>query len=501
MQLISPTQAKRDSETRLMEKLEKERALVHELTTARSSEEAQSAILRQQLRETEEALAEAHRSNDSLKEEVGEKKRQNEELEDKLAKQASEMNHLHEIQENLMSQIAEKYDEVEQQVAKFDELREKYEQETEALRAENEMYQQEAAVAQQNIAEILGAKQEGVTVQATPLNDSQEPPTLSVTQVNMVDKSAYEALQQAYENIEDLYGKCREENRDWRVRFVDMRSKHDAMAAKNAEMEQRVVKCREEYETKCAELAESKRTLRGGGSGSNSLTDLAALQNRVREMEDNQRQVTQSWEIATKELALRKEELKKKAQSIAELEEKTFELVQLLDSTRNEFREFQDKHDAVVNEKTARMDQMEASIAKKTVEIAELQAAVASMSKEKGKLEHTVQQLREQLESLKRQAHSSERACPVCNTKFPGRISQTDFEKHVQGHFTQSTIHLILSHVSLIAVFIFNSVQAQSIDLHAELRILVPLRKFKVLGTQTGAYALPNEYHTNMNTQ
>ena len=57
--------------------------------------------------------------------------------------------------------------------------------------------------------------------------------------------------------------------------------------------------------------------------------------------------------------------------------------------------------------------------------------------KEREKLEKT-QQLRRQIESMRAAGRAREdgmRACPVCNTKFPARMAQQEFERHVQGHF------------------------------------------------------------------
>ncbi len=432
-------QAKRESETRLMEKLEKERALAHELTSACSNEEAQVTVLRLQLQETAAALAASQGAKDALQAEVAELRRCNKETGGKLTKQATEMSQLQEMQVDLMSQIGSKNEEFEQLVVKFEETTQRYEQETQAFHAEKDQLLQEVAIAQENIAELLGAKQGGFAINAPPITANQEPPTLPATHINMVDKSAYEALQQAYENIEELYHKCREDNKEWRVRYVDIKGKHDTHALKNAELQQRIQMCKQEYEAKAHELVELKKNLHGGGIGvggvGGSLTEVTALQDRLREMEENQCQVTQSWEVATKELASRKEELKQRETSIAELEQKTLNIVEILESVQTEYREFQNKHDKVLGEKIGKLDQKEAMLNQKQMEIAELHATLNGQAKEKSKLESTVKQLREQLEALKEQARSSERSCPVCNTKFPGRISQQDFEKHVQGHF------------------------------------------------------------------
>ncbi len=287
---------------------------------------------------------------------------------------------------------------------------------------------QELAVAQQNIAELLGAQ----TEVCVPLG--QEPPTLPASHVAMVDRSAYEALQQAYDNIEQMYYTSFEENRELRTRLHERKAKHDEAKRSVAELTHRVECCRIEYEAKCKELHQKQATV-GATAGASFVTEVATLQMKLREMEDNQEQVTRSLDAAVQELASRREEVKQKSVQVAEAQEKVFNLEEGLRLIQEDYREFQDKHDDVVNTKRSTMDKQEDTIRAQVSEIAELQKNASTLDKANHKLEATVGQLREQLETLKRQAKTPERACPVCQTKFPGRISHQDFEKHVQGHF------------------------------------------------------------------
>lgn len=455
------TQAKRDSENRLMEKLEKERALTHDLTAAKTSEETQVQLLRHKMVEMEAVIAEQQLEEDTLKGKLADVegfaqgiekrneglrecnkdlKHQKEELVETVKRVNSDLDELRDVQVELMSQVGEKNAEIEQNVSAIDELSTRRAEEDEASREERDQLAQELAVAQQNIAELLGARREGVVVGNTHhhqhqhqhrANNSQEPPTLPATQVAMVDKSAYEALQQAYENIEQMYHNGVDEAAEKRLRF---QARMDTAQGKVAEMTHRIEKCRVEYEAKCKEVIELQRQFQPVVVVSAGVVE--TLQVKLREMEENQEQVTRSWEAAIQELASRREEIKQKVVAIAEMDEKMSNLEEALRMIEEEFREFQDKHDQVVNEKGARLDQLEDAMAGKDTEIAEARSAASAHAKDKAKLEHTVQQLREQLETLKRQANKSpDRACPVCGTKFPGRISQQDFEKHVQGHF------------------------------------------------------------------
>lgn len=421
-----PPKAKRDSENRLMEKLEKERALIHELTAAKSTEESQVKVLREKMVEVEAALT-------AQQELVGEKAQRVVELESyaqeleqrnkvlcgKLEQGTAELNQLREVQVDLMTQIGEKNREIDQTVSKLAEMEERSAEQEKKFCTERDQLLLEVAVAQQNIAELLGARKDGVEV-APLTSNNQEPPTLPVTHMAMVDRSAYEALQQAYDNIEQMYHNCSEENRNLRSRVHDKRNVHDGCQRKVVELTHRIEQCRIEYEAKCKELHEVQKL--GGAE------KVAILQSKLAEMEENQEQVTKSLDSALEELASRREELKQKAVALSQAEDQVQGLGEALCLTKEEFRQFQDKHDQVVNEKTAKLDEHEATIRAQVSEIAEL-------GKERGKLNHTVEQLREQLQTLKQQARSPDRACPVCGTKFPGRISQKDFEKHVQGHF------------------------------------------------------------------
>ena len=434
-----------------MEKLEKERALTHELTTAKTNEETQLQLLRQQMVEMEAVITKQQQEGDTLRGKVtdlegfaqGLEQRneglracnkdlteQKEELEATVKRVNSDLDELRDVQVDLMSQIGEKNAEIEQNMSTIDELSTRHAEEGEAFREEKEQLVQDLAVAQQNIAELLGARREGVVVST---HANQEPPTLPATQVAMVDKSAYEALQQAYDNIEQMFHSNNDDARDMKARF---QARLESSQIKVAEMTHRIEKCRVEYEAKCKEVIELQRQLQSQpASDVATSAENAALHTKLHEMEENQEQVTKSWEAAIQELASRREEIKQKVVEIAEMDEKVSSVEEALRLVEEEFREFQDKHDQVVNEKAARMDQLEDAMARKDIEIAEARSAASAYAKDKAKLEHTVQQLREQLETLKRQAKSSDRACPVCGTKFPGRISQQEFEKHVQGHF------------------------------------------------------------------
>ena len=104
----------------------------------------------------------------------------------------------------------------------------------------------------------------------------------------------------------------------------------------------------------------------------------------------------------------------------------------------------QDKYDHKIHMKNDALERQQAALDEKVEEVSALQGEKAQLEREfqlsreeRGKLEKT-QQLQRQLESMRAAGKAREdgmRACPVCNTKFPARMAQPEFERHVQGHF------------------------------------------------------------------
>jgi DNA repair exonuclease SbcCD ATPase subunit len=157
---------------------------------------------------------------------------------------------------------------------------------------------------------------------------------------------------------------------------------------------------------------------------------IGSLQRQLKEMESINKKLVANCEVATKQLSAHKRKMKQKQAHIEQLET---ELAQV----NLELEQFQDKHDKIVHGKTESLDNQPAVLGEKLKELVECQKALQASEREKAKLEGIVRQLRSQLDSLKavHKTSSSERTCPICNTTFPGRMSQRDFECHVQGHF------------------------------------------------------------------
>ncbi len=431
-------QAKRDSETRLLEKLENEKSHCHLLEAAKTKEEAETAVLQHKLEELVETVKELQEKNDKYLWEHGKLKETSETLTAELEKSERKTRELQEVQVDLMSQIGEKNEEIAGHMHQIEELSQRLESETTALKKERELILQELAVAQQNIAELLGAKNEPVIIDTLTMAGSSAsgaPPTRPAPQNNMVDKSAYEALQLCYENVLEFHNKEASDNKKLRDVLQDHKRKIEDLEATKEDYRYRIDKCRQEYENKAREVLELRKNV-NSGKNIEVHDELTSLRAKLRDMEDSQIQIAKSFDEAIAELTQRKEELKHKAIQMAEMDEKIVNLDEELALLRQEYEDFQDKHDKVLHDKTSKMDQLQSYLDEKVLELTEHRAIMNTLQKEKAKLDNTVKQLRSQLDALKSSVKSTdERDCPVCRTKFPRRISQQDFERHVQAHF------------------------------------------------------------------
>ena len=295
-------------------------------------------------------------------------------------------------------------------------------EENSELVKEMEQLKQELACSQENVAELVGAGPNAVIVHqptAAPANPD-DPPTQPPTQDCIVDRAAYDALRQAYESLESNYHGAKDSNKELAMKLQSTQIKVDEMVA-------RLEQAKEEYGILAKENHELKKRGRTPVPPSDKPVD-----RQLKEMESINKELVASCEVATQQLSSRKEEMKQQQARIEQLET---ELAQV----NLELEQFQDKHDKIVQAKTDALDKQQAVLDEKLKELVECQQALQASEREKTKLEGIVRQLRGQLDGLKAAASSAnERTCPVCNTKFPGRISQRDFEIHVQGHFSNN---------------------------------------------------------------
>lgn len=417
------TQAKRESEKRLMEKLDKQRAENHELMAAKSDEDNELAILTQQLASKDNDLTKQMRECESIRAECEDLKAQvhikDSQVED-LTQLASargeekelmsiELEHLREEfmeaksqQADLLEQLDHKTLENEQYVADLEEAKAEIQRREEKV----DGIQQELNFARENISELVGAGEGGLVIER-PANQPS-PPTAPAAPAGMVDQSVYDVLVDAFANVQQYYEDSQKANQALHSKMQQEQIRADELLA-------RVEQCRMEYEDVVHQNVDLKKQLRSGSGN----------EDHVKELEQQIDELLKSCETAVTELTTRKEEVKQRDTKVADLEDTLAQVQQELDS-------LQDRHDKEVHRRTEAMDIMRATLDTKTKELTSLQ-------QDNVKLTQVNAQLKSQLEGLKTAARSTDtgRTCPVCNTKFPGRMKQQDFENHVQGHFQQ----------------------------------------------------------------
>ena len=426
-------QTKNELEQRLAESLERVRMLNEELAATKSEAESKIGTLQQQLSEKDAEIKSAKDENTALKAEISDLKGQlqikNAQVEDlsqlastrgeekeELAKETEQLQErlleVQRIRADLMEDKEAQQVELDRVVAQLDAKIE----DIEKLNKQIDELKQDVACAEENVAELMGAGANAVVVvnqpTATPA-DHDEPPTQPPTKAEIVDKAAYDALLQAYESLEEDLKNSKEANRELSKKLQVAETRCEEMIA-------RLSQAKDEYQALARESYELRRRA-GTGDRSPQPPSEKPLEKQIKEMESINKELVASCEVASQQLSSRKEEMKRQQIKIEQLEGELAE-------ARQQLEDFQDKHDKVVHAKTEALDKQQAVLDQKLKEVVELQQV-------KAKLEGTVHQLRSQLESLKAAATTADRTCPICGTKFPGRISQQDYERHVNGHF------------------------------------------------------------------
>ena len=160
---------------------------------------------------------------------------------------------------------------------------------------------------------------------------------------------------------------------------------------------------------------------------------------RVRELEEQREPMGQNCESVARELSSRAEESKQQQTQVEELLARQAQM-------QREFTELRDRCDEKVHVKNEALALQQVVLDEKVSELMAcqqqklaLEEQLPRLAEDNTKLEHKVEQLRAQIEQLKAAARSDKnvRSCPICNTTFPSRMHQQDFERHVQGHFQE----------------------------------------------------------------
>ena len=278
---------------------------------------------------------------------------------------------------------------------------EKQKHENHTLNAKLHAKDQEVNVVQQNLCEVLGNIKE-------PKDILEQQPHENI------DKSALEALQLAYSDVEK--------------RWNFERKAASRMKNRVAEMEERIKRCQQEYEVIANETVELKKQLKKQG-----VYPIAP--------EENKEQV----------IVLKKQ----------------------LESLELELQHFQLKHDERISEKNVAIEQLKEALDDMTTQAnglrqqeTAMKTNLESLNFQNNQLNVTIRDLQRELEKRSHKPrdqlvtptiypnysrsrpvqlppphvprpprHEQNRECPVCQTIFPSRMSQDEIVRHVNNHF------------------------------------------------------------------
>ena len=442
-------QVVRESEQRVMEKLDRERAHNKQLQEANLSENTLVQSLQKQLEDQETKMATVVWENGELQKQIKIKESQVEDLQLLASARNEEIEQLHvEIEE-----LHAKLEESNQRILEVSAANEELSAANEALNANKEelekevgewrglingqdtqvaekqtqidQLQQDVSIAQENIAELAGANE--------LLRQQLQQSGRQLERENLVDKSVYEALHSAYETMEGYYRKSSQENKHLHEQLQQSQEVVQTLEGKCDELMTRIEQGKKEFEVKAGECVDLRRQLKGGSGGG---VEVADLQKRVRELESEQDQMINSCEEAVRELTARREEAKLQQTRISDLEMQVAQL-------QSDYEQLEEKHDEKIHQKNEALDRQQEVLDEKLAELlavkqekSEQEDLLRKTMAETNQLEAKIQQYKAQLQQLKKTAtEENVRACPVCNTKFPGRMHQQEFERHVAGHF------------------------------------------------------------------
>ena len=400
----------------MIQKLETQRQENNELLAVKHDEDTQLALLTSQLASKEDEITQQNSTIMTITAEIRELKSQlqikDSQVEDltQLATTRGQEKEqlsaeLERITEELLDtkgKMAELLEQLDQKVIEIEQFNlnlEDAKADLERAEMNNNELQQDLDVAQQNISELMGQEQTGgAVVFERPATALPEPPTAPAAAPGTVDSTVYESLLEAFENLQKYYEDVKKAN-------IELQIKGDEMSA-------RVEECRMRYEILGEETAEFKKKNKTSSA-------------QIKELEEQLEDISQGCGTAVTELSSRKVDIAAKDDQISDLEDTLRQVQQELES-------FQDRYDCEMQRRTETCDIQRAALDDK---IRELQTAQGEVQR----LQQANAQLNQQLEGLKTTAKHADRTCPVCNTKFPTRMRQQDFENHVQGHFRSST--------------------------------------------------------------
>lgn len=269
--------------------------------------------------------------------------------------------------EEVVQAQRQKIDTLEQENVALGEQLDKEKNAADELREVVSLKDQEINVAQANLCEVMGNMKEPRDF----IPEKQTP--------GKVDKSALEALQLVYSDVEVQWLKSEKENKKLKTKVV--------------ELEERVKLCHQEYTAVATENAKIKRQ--------QGPVDSEDLKEKVRQL--------------NQELTVFQEKHDKR---IAEKNER--------------MQQQQDVLDQKLQENAGLLNQQRA-----------MQTVIDNLNHDNGEAKKEIHKLQEKIEKLQHQHrakqpkvhHDDSRSCPVCFMKFPNRTREIDIQRHINGHF------------------------------------------------------------------
>ena len=261
-----------------------------------------------------------------------------------------------------------------------------------------EKLEQELACMQANVAELVGARQQN----DQPLHSPALPS-------NVVDKGAYVALQHAYETFEKYYTDEKSARERVLLQLKNTQKECTLLHTSHQEMVQRVLECKKQYELKAQECIDLQRQLKKEGLPTHTPPNGVTAEHE---------EMVRNCQTAAEELSIRRKDCDEKEEHIAALK------AELVAATRR-YQDLEDRFDKKITEKNEEIERQKLVFALKAEELA------AVMGERDEQMARVVQLTH----SIKHCKDNSSRCCPMCNMKFPLRMTEQDFEKHVHGHF------------------------------------------------------------------
>lgn len=405
--------AKCRSEEHLVEQLNHEQKRNKELLAIKENESEELQVLKERVSTIEGEVVVLTSDSEDLKQQIRIKESQVDDLRRLVATRGEELEQVLEKlrgseMENaeLQAHCAELRDSVQQREEEIVQQQGSFRVDINAALAQKdeqiEKLEQELAFSQANIAELIGAQQ------------SERPQHRPPLPANMVDKGAYIALQQAYETFEKYYKDEKVMKEKLVIQMKTLQEENASLQSQCEALVQRVKVCKGEYEAKAQECKKLQRQLKKEGMPT------AVEPVKTGAMQREQEEMIQNCQRAAEELSIQRKEFDKKDTKISELE------TQLAQANKS-FEDLQDRFDKKIFEKNEIIERQKHVFEEKAAELAE---AIESRDKEMAR----AAELSEKIRRLQQREESS-RSCPMCNMKFPLRMTEQDFERHVQSHF------------------------------------------------------------------